>query len=109
MDSPELPIDLSSVQFQEEVLRSAIRNMRRAEKEQDIKPREKAALATSVTQAIRNLSRLRGEGDLTGAQIVRSRKFREIMVAIADALSSFGRPEILEAIVARLERIEASA
>src|SRR5580658_9495470 len=78
----ELPSDLSGAQFQQEIFREAIRNMRRGERDPDVTPREKAALASSATQAARALAKLRGEFEVTGAQILRSRKFGEIMTAI---------------------------
>lgn len=101
-----LPADLTGSQFQQEILREAIRNLRRAERDPNVTPREKAALAASATNAIRHLAKLRGEVEVTATQILRSRCFAEIMTAIEEGLASFGRPEILEAVSTRLKAIE---
>jgi hypothetical protein len=97
--------DSTSIQHQETILTFALANVEAAKGDPTIKWSERAALATSATQAIRNLARLRGEASLTPNQIMRAPEFTKIMAALEEALAPFGAPA-LKAVATALRAIE---
>jgi len=64
-------------------------------------PRERVAVSTALTSALRFFARLTGELDISKSQIVRSQHWLEIMRVLEDALRPF--PEAAHAVARALE------
>jgi hypothetical protein len=96
--------DGTSIVHQQRILDFALDNIEAARDDGGVKWSERAALATSATMAIRSLARLRGEAELGEGQILRSKAFARVMVAVEGALAPFGA-EPLKAVATALRGI----
>ncbi len=69
--------------------------------------RDKATAGSALSAALRHLARLRGEGDITKSQIVRSQHWSAIVETIASALLPF--PEAAGVVVKALRELDGTA
>lgn len=96
--------DVSTVGEAEENVRRLRRACRKAEADPLVSARDQAALGSAMDRAVRQLSRLRGEDDVTELQLSRSEVFQRLKRDLVEGLRPI--PGALEVVVRVCERFE---